>query len=205
MPARARRSAASPRSCPPTTRWASCTCATATLAAAEQSFRRLLALEPTNTRAISNLAQVMTQAGRDTEAAELRRELARLEPHPPFQFYTLGLAAMERGDYALARDMFAKEVARADYYHEFHYWLALSLFRLGDIDAARKQMALALEYSTTRRERDLYAAKLAWIRSRPAALSGRPASAPGAGPRARAHRRPRAPRRPTRSSAEDAA
>ena len=79
----------------------------------------------------------------------------------------MGKVAMERHDYAAARDWFAKEVARADYYHEFHYWLALAQFRLGDVEQARQHLARAMEYSTTRRDRDLYAAKLAWIRSRP--------------------------------------
>jgi Tfp pilus assembly protein PilF len=136
-------------------------------AAAERALRRVLALEPANTRAMSNLALALARLGRGAEAEQISQQLARIEPHPPFHFFNLGQAAMERHDYAAARDWFAKEVARADYYHEFHYWLALALFRLGDMDEARKQLAQALEHSTTRTDRDLYAAKLAWIRSRP--------------------------------------
>ena len=56
--------------------------------------------------------------------------------------------------------MFAKEVERAPYYHEFHFWLALSYLGLGDYDKARKQLTLAMENSTTRSDHDLYAAKL---------------------------------------------
>ena len=69
-----------------------------------------------------------------------------------------------------ARDLFAKEVDRAPYYHEFHFSLAQSYLALGDMDQARKQLALALEYSDTSRERALYAAKLA--RSSPARRLG---------------------------------
>jgi hypothetical protein len=43
----------------------------------------------------------------------------------------------------------------------------LAQFRLGDVEQARQHLARAMEYSTTRGDRDLYAAKLAWIRSRP--------------------------------------
>jgi Tfp pilus assembly protein PilF len=67
---------------------------------------------------------------------------------------------MKEGDYGLARDLFAKEVSRAPAYHEFHYWLALAYGALGDAERARKELAIALEYSTTRREHDLYSAKL---------------------------------------------
>jgi len=52
-------------------------------------------------------------------------------------------------------------VDRAAYYHEFHYWLALADLGLGDTEGARKHMAIAIENSTTRRDHDLYSAKLA--------------------------------------------
>jgi tetratricopeptide (TPR) repeat protein len=72
---------------------------------------------------------------------------------------------MKRGDYAAARDLFAREIDRAHDNAEFQYWLALAEFRLGDTDSARRHLALAMENSATRDQRDLYAAKLAWLRS----------------------------------------
>ena len=132
---------------------------------AEQVFLRVLEREPANTRALANLAQVAEQLGHAAQAQALRQQLARLEPHPPFHFFHLGRAAMQRGDYAAARELFAKEVARADYYHEFHFWLGLAYFRLGDMELARKELNLAMQSSTTRGDHDLYAAKLAWLRS----------------------------------------
>ena len=76
-----------------------------------------------------------------------------------------GQAALRNGDYATARDLFAREVARAPYYHEFHYWLAIAYARLGDAKQAREHLTLAMETSTTRGDHDLYAAKLERIRS----------------------------------------
>jgi Flp pilus assembly protein TadD len=135
-------------------------------AAAEQAFAHVLAREPGNTRAMSNLAYALQQAGRDDEAAQWRRRLAQLEPYPPFHWFDLGRTAMDRGDAAAARDLFAREVDRMPYYHEFHYWLALADFRLGDLDAARKHLLEAREHSTNPREQGLYAAKLAWLMER---------------------------------------
>ena len=72
---------------------------------------------------------------------------------------------MQQNDFRAAKTWFAKEVARADYNHEFHFWLGVAYFKLGDIERAQRQLLLALERSSARSDRDLYAAKLAWLRS----------------------------------------
>ncbi len=54
---------------------------------------------------------------------------------------------------------------RSAYYHEFHFWLALANWGLGDVRSARKQIALALETSTTANDHKVYAAKLDWLNS----------------------------------------
>lgn len=51
------------------------------------------------------------------------------------------------------------------YYHEFHYWLAVSYAQLGNVAQARKHLSLAMESSTTRSDQELYAAKLDRMRS----------------------------------------
>lgn len=138
------------------------------LAPAERTFAYMLKREPKNTQALANLADVYARQGRTAEADALRTRLAQLEPYPPFHFFHLGQAAMKRGDFRAARDLFAREVARADYNAEFHYWLALANFQLGDYAAARRQLAQARDNSASRQDRDLYAAKLAWLRGRAA-------------------------------------
>jgi Tfp pilus assembly protein PilF len=134
------------------------------LAHAERAFRYVLARAPANAAALSNLAQLARLQGRDAEADALNRELARVEPNAPFHFFNLGLQAMKSGDFKMARELFSREVDRDPYYHEFHFWLAVADYRLGDIQRAQKELAIALENSTTRGDRDLYAAKLAWLR-----------------------------------------
>jgi tetratricopeptide (TPR) repeat protein len=103
---------------------------------------------------------VLDRLGRPEEAAAAERELARLEGEAPFNYFHRGLAAMEAGDFRGARALFAREVARAPEYHEFHFWLGLAELRLGNVSRARAEMAAALENSTTASEHDLYAAKL---------------------------------------------
>ena len=131
---------------------------------AERVLRRLLSRDPGNAPALSNLALTLEKLGRAGESAVLERRLARLEPDPPFHFLDRGLAAMRLGDFKAARDLLAKEIERDPYYQEAHFWLGIALVRLGNTAEGRKHLALALENSKTRGERELYAAKLERIR-----------------------------------------
>ncbi len=135
------------------------------LVGAAAVFSYVLEREPQNARALSNLAQVFARQGRDAESTALLRRLAEIEPVAPFHFFNLGLTAMDQEDFRAARDLFAKEVARADHHAEFHFWLALANFKLGEIEPASKHLALARENSVTRKDRELYSAKLAWLRT----------------------------------------
>ena len=130
---------------------------------AEAVLRRVLEAEATNTEVMSNLALVLTDEGRLDEARTLTRRLRELQPQPPFYYFDLGMEAMRKGDFKTARELFQKEVDRDPYYHKFHFWLAAAYLHLGQLDDARRQLALAVETSTTRKEHALYAAKLDWI------------------------------------------
>jgi tetratricopeptide (TPR) repeat protein len=135
------------------------------LAPAARVFERVLADDSRDTRALANLAVVYERQGRGEEAKATHARLAALEPYPPFHFFDLGMAAVERNDWRTAREMFAREVARSDTYHEFHFWLGVADWRLGDEAAARRHLSLAIDNSLTRGQHDLYAAKLEWLQA----------------------------------------
>ena len=135
------------------------------LAEAERVFTHALERDPANTTIMSNLASALTASGRTAEAAALAAKLDRLEPNPPYSYLALGMTALRSGDYQSAREQFAKEVVRAPYNDEFHYWLAIAYIGLGETEQARKELDKALEYSTTRKDHELYAAKLDRIRA----------------------------------------
>jgi tetratricopeptide (TPR) repeat protein len=129
-------------------------------AAAEHAFAHVLRQQPSHRQAMSNMVLALRQQHRDAEADALKLKLAALEPEPPFHFFNLGMAALKAGNFIAARKWFAREVDRASYNHEFHFWLAVAELQLGEVNEARKQLKLALDNSTTRSDRDLYAAKL---------------------------------------------
>jgi tetratricopeptide (TPR) repeat protein len=130
---------------------------------AEATLRLVLAREPLNTQAMSNLILVLSDTGRRDEAQAYANQLAQIQPVAPYKFFDEGVAAMRAGDYAQARQLFRKEVARAAYVPEFHFWLGLANYGLGDVSAARGEIAKALENSATVKDRELYGAKLAWL------------------------------------------
>jgi Tfp pilus assembly protein PilF len=132
---------------------------------AERVLHALLEREPENPAALSNLLLALERQGRVAESEVAQRKLARIERYPAFHFLERGLVAMRVGDFKTARELFAREVERDPYYHESHFWLAIANVNLGNHAEARKHLDLALEYSSTRGEREVYAAKLERIRA----------------------------------------
>ena len=135
------------------------------LAEAARVLNLGLERDPQSTILMSNLSTAYTRLGRTADARELDDRIARADPNPPFAWFNRGVRAMKEGDYSAARDLFAAELKREPNYDEFHFWLALALFNLGDTEQARAQLALAIANSTTRKDYDLYAAKLERIRA----------------------------------------
>jgi len=128
-------------------------------------FAYVLQQDPDDVSVLSNLADAQDRLGNAAEANALRVRLGRLDPNPPYYYFNLGMAAMRSGDFRAAKALFAKEVARADYNAEFHFWLALAYVKLDDPERAQRQLGLAVERSSVPPERNLYAAKLAWLQS----------------------------------------
>jgi tetratricopeptide (TPR) repeat protein len=139
-------------------------------AAAERAYAAALARDAEHKSALRNIASLLRTQQREDEALAFEARLARIERDPPFAHFDLGVAAARAGDYAAAREHLLREMKRDPDYHEFHFWLAVSLYGLGDIDQARKHLDTALRNSTTVRERDIYAGKLRSLE--PAGASG---------------------------------
>jgi tetratricopeptide (TPR) repeat protein len=132
---------------------------------AEQALQRVAEREPENTRAMSNRVLVLRDLGRQPEADALQTRLVQLEPHPPYSYFHEGMAALRARRFESARRLFEKEIDRAPYQHEFQFWLAIALVELHDPKGAEAHLRRAMEVSTTRRDHDLYAAKLGRLKA----------------------------------------
>ena len=71
---------------------------------------------------------------------------------------------MEQHDYVTAKADFTKEVSRASYNHQFHFWLALADYNLGDMTETQHQLLVAMENSPNDQQQGIYAAKLAYLK-----------------------------------------
>jgi len=132
---------------------------------AERVYRQILEREPENPTALSNLAAVLMTAGQPEAAQALLQRLQRIEPYAPFHFADQAQIAMKSGDFRAAIGLFNKELARDPSYHAVHFGLAAAHFQLGDFASAREHLTAAMRNSTTRRDHELYAAKLDRLRS----------------------------------------
>ncbi|HEY8024018.1 MAG TPA: hypothetical protein VIF60_05590 [Burkholderiaceae bacterium] len=141
------------------------------MAAASRVFQRMLEREPENLMALSNQVMVLKAIGHVEEAQVMAAKLALIQPFPPFYYFNRGMRAMEQRDYATAKIQFTKEVNRASYNHQFHFWLAQADYYLGDMAESQKQLAIAMENSPTDQQHDIYAAKLASLKQKTARLA----------------------------------
>ena len=132
---------------------------------AESVFKQILASEPQNTMALSNLVELLRKTEKTQEAQIYATRLEQLQPYPPFHFFNRGVTAMEHGDYKEAKAMFKREIQRDPDYDEFHLWLALAHLKLGEISDATEELLSAKANSTTRKAHDLYVSKLERIKA----------------------------------------
>jgi Flp pilus assembly protein TadD len=128
---------------------------------AEQVFNQILEIEPENAIAMSNQVLVLKDLGRTSEADAMAERLKDIRPFPPFHFFDLGMEAIKAKNYLIARSMFSKQIQRDAANDQSHYWLGVAYANLGDLKNARRELNLAVETSTTKSQRDIYAAKLA--------------------------------------------
>lgn len=141
---------------------------------AERVYKRALTYTPEDTIVMHNLVQVLKLTGKLEESGALAARLASIEPFPPYHFFEKGMSALVAGQTDIAKAMFARELKRAPYNHEFHYWLALTNLKLGDARAARKGLSEAIVHSTSQADSRRYSAKLDYLKSLAASASPLP-------------------------------
>jgi Tfp pilus assembly protein PilF len=135
------------------------------LPAAERALQAALARRKDHPQALANLAIVWRREGRAAEAQAVEDRLARMRALSPFATFERGRRAYEAGDYREARELFRRALAVSNDYHEFHFWLALAQWRLGEDADALRHLRLAEENSLTRRQQSLYAGKQRWLQA----------------------------------------
>lgn len=134
------------------------------LLAAAAVYRHTLAQDPDNLPAMANLAQVLVALGRPDEAAPWQARRQALEPQAPFHLLGLAEAALARGDLAEAERLLDRERGVTGSSHELAFLSARLQAARGDRAQAQQALGEAMDRSSTPRQRQVYADKLARLR-----------------------------------------
>jgi tetratricopeptide (TPR) repeat protein len=110
------------------------------LAAAAQSFERVLALQPDNVAALVWLGQVRLDQGRPEDAEPLFAKAAVLQPRAVAALVGQGRAALARREYARAADSLEQALSIDPRVTMAHYPLALAYRGMGNLERAEAHL-----------------------------------------------------------------
>ena len=109
------------------------------LAEAEKVFAYALAREPGNTVSCRISSGCSTRWGAPWKRRPWPASFEQTgAPGRRSATSTGAWKALRDGDPATAKDLFAKEVERAPYYHEFRFWLGIAYLGLGEVGQAKR-------------------------------------------------------------------
>jgi tetratricopeptide (TPR) repeat protein len=115
------------------------------IADARAEFERSIALQPVQTESYYQLGEMALDAGHDDEATRMfAKTLSRMPTHGG-ALTGVGILAFRAKNYAAARDSLTKAVAAAPDYQPAHYYLGLSLRRLGDKEGSARELKIAVD------------------------------------------------------------
>ena len=127
---------------------------------AEAAYLEALRLDKDNLMAMSNLAHLYEDQGRDAEA---QRYLSRVREHRmgnPFYRFRLASVAFEEGDYKSAIKNLKYAIRQKGDEDRFYYLLSLSYLMAGDKEQAQKWMQEAQDVARAAEDRKRYNRKL---------------------------------------------
>ena len=113
-------------------------------AAAADSYRQALRLEPGSVRGHNNLGQALMRLGRHAEAGASYERAIGLDPRYAIGYNNLGIALYEQGAYELALTRYGRALEIDPSFAEAHYNSGNALVKLGRPEAALERYDRAL-------------------------------------------------------------
>jgi Flp pilus assembly protein TadD len=129
--------------------------------AAEKAYLQALSIgrgrDDTSAMSVmSNMAKLYARTGDLTRASFYENEVKTFRNKNPYYHFSIGKIAYNDGRYEESIKDFKEAIRKKEDEHLFHFALALSYYKLGDIDNAEKSLKKAKFYVWDRAEKDYY-------------------------------------------------
>ena len=120
---------------------------------ATAEFQRSIALQPVQTESYYQLGQMALDEHRDDDARVMfQKTLSRMGTHGG-ALAGMGILAFRAKDYASARTWLQQAITASPDYQPAHYYLGLTLGRLGDKEGSARELATAARLATAQQGR----------------------------------------------------
>lgn len=110
---------------------------------AEAEFRRSIAIQPKQSESYYELGQALLDQNELNEAMTEYQKTIERDPKHGGALAGMGIACFKQRHYDTAKDWLSKAIQAAPDYQPGHYYLGLTLARLGDASASRRELDIA--------------------------------------------------------------
>jgi tetratricopeptide (TPR) repeat protein len=130
--------------------------------AAEGAYRKALSISRERRDYIpamsvmNNLARLYTRTGNIEQAAFYGKEVTAFRNKNPYYHFSIGKIAYNDGHYEESVKDFKEAIRKKEDEHLFHFALALSYYKMGELDQAEKSLDKAKSYVWDKSEKDYY-------------------------------------------------
>ena len=114
---------------------------------------------------LNNYHVLLVKQGRMSEAKLIKDNILLSDDQNPYIWYLQARDAIAANDFYSAKIYLKKFLKNASYYHKAYFDLAKVHFQLGEPQQAKKAISLALTHSSSTEDKDVYLAKLNWLKS----------------------------------------
>ncbi len=112
---------------------------------AESELKRSIELQPKQSEAYYQLGLASLDQNKYAESIPIFEKVLERDPQHGGALVGIGTACFKMKDYAKANEWLLKATRAAPEYQPGHYYLGLTLARLGDVDGSRRELNLATE------------------------------------------------------------
>jgi len=129
---------------------------------AEQVYKRALTIsrdrgdDVSAMSVMNNMARLYTRIGDRDRASFYEKEVKTFRDKNPYYHFFIGRIAYNDGRYEASIKDFKDAIRKKEDEHLFHFALAMSYYKMGEVEKAEKSLDMAKSYAWDKAEKDYY-------------------------------------------------